>query len=60
MGAAASTFLNIGPAFGFAGPFGTYERFPESTKVVIILLMWIGRIEIFPVLVLLTPSFWRS
>jgi trk system potassium uptake protein TrkH len=60
MGAAASTFLNIGPAFGAAGPFGTYDIFAPSTKVVMILLMWIGRIEIIPVLVLFTKSFWTS
>ncbi|MXR51096.1 TrkH family potassium uptake protein [Halovenus sp. WSH3] len=60
MGAAASTFLNIGPAFGAAGPFGTYDIFPTSTKVVMILLMWIGRIEIIPVLVLFTKAFWTS
>jgi trk system potassium uptake protein len=60
MGAAAATFLNIGPAFGIAGPFGTYEAFPTSTKLVMIVLMWIGRIEVVPVLVLLTRAFWRS
>ncbi len=60
MGAAASTFLNIGPAFGSAGPFGTYDVFPTSTKVVMIVLMWIGRIEIIPVLVLFTKAFWTS
>ncbi|EMA44143.1 TrkH family potassium uptake protein [Halococcus saccharolyticus] len=60
MGAAASTFLNIGPAFGLAGPYGSYEAFPVSTKLVMIVLMWIGRIEIVPVLVLFTTAFWRS
>ncbi|MFD1514857.1 TrkH family potassium uptake protein [Halomarina rubra] len=60
MGAAASTFLNIGPAFGFAGPYGSYEPFPDSTKLVMVAMMWVGRIEIFPVLTLLTRSFWRS
>ncbi|MEE6210364.1 TrkH family potassium uptake protein [Salarchaeum sp. III] len=60
MGAAASTFLNIGPAFGLAGPLESYESFPLSTKLVMTVLMWIGRIEIVPVLVLLTPTFWRS
>ncbi len=57
--AAASTFFNIGPAFGRAGPFGTYAGFSRSSKVLMTLLMWIGRIEIIPVLVLLTPNFWR-
>ncbi|MFC7212339.1 TrkH family potassium uptake protein [Natronoarchaeum sp. GCM10025321] len=60
LGAAASTFLNIGPAFGPAGPYGTYDVFSMTTKTGMVLWMWIGRIEIIPVLVLLTPSFWRS
>ncbi|ARS89064.1 TrkH family potassium uptake protein [Natrarchaeobaculum aegyptiacum] len=60
LGAAASTFLNIGPAFGPAGPYGTYDVFPTTTKAAMIVVMWVGRIEIIPVLVLLTPSFWRS
>jgi trk system potassium uptake protein TrkH len=60
MGAAASTFLNIGPAFGLAGPFDTYANFPRTTRTVMIVLMWIGRIEIIPVLVLFTRAFWTS
>lgn len=60
LGAAASTFLNIGPAFGPAGPYGTYDVFPTTTKAAMIVVMWVGRIEIIPVLVLLTPTFWRS
>ncbi|MDY6764813.1 MAG: TrkH family potassium uptake protein [Halobacteria archaeon] len=60
MGAAASTFLNIGPAFGIAGPFGSYDAFANTTKIFMVLLMWIGRIEILPILVLLTPAYWRS
>ncbi|AZH24889.1 TrkH family potassium uptake protein [Haloplanus aerogenes] len=60
MGAAASTFFNVGPAFGIAGPLESYAPFPPSTKLAMTFLMWIGRIEIIPVLVLLTPSYWRS
>lgn len=60
MSAAASTFLNIGPAFGLAGPYGTYAGFSDLTKLVMVVLMWVGRIEIVPVLVLFTPAFWRS
>lgn len=59
MGAAAATFLNIGPAFGVAGPFGSYEPYSRSTKLLMTVLMWVGRIETLPVLVVLTPSFWR-
>ncbi|WP_336023478.1 TrkH family potassium uptake protein [Halobellus salinisoli] len=60
MSAVSATFFNVGPAFGIAGPLASYESFPASTKLVMVFLMWIGRIEIIPVLVLLTPSFWRS
>jgi trk system potassium uptake protein TrkH len=60
MGAAASTFFNVGPGFGIAGPFASYNPFPWSTKLLMTFLMWLGRIEIIPVLVLLTPSYWRS
>ncbi|TYT63187.1 TrkH family potassium uptake protein [Natrialba swarupiae] len=60
LGAAASIFLNIGPAFGMAGPMDNYAGFPTSSRAVMIVMMWIGRIEIVPVLVLLLPAFWRS
>ena len=60
LSATAATFFNIGPAFGLAGPFNSYSPFSELTKAVMILLMYVGRIEIIPVLVLFTPSFWRS
>ena len=60
MGAAATTFLNIGPAFGAAGPYGTFASFSMTTRGVMVVLMWIGRIEIIPVLVLFTRAFWTS
>ncbi|WP_049928103.1 TrkH family potassium uptake protein [Halopiger goleimassiliensis] len=60
LSAAASIFLNIGPAFERAGPMNSYAWFPASSRLVMIVMMWIGRIEIIPVLVLLTPAFWKS
>ncbi len=60
LSAAASIFLNIGPAFGRAGPYDNYLVFSTSTRSVMIVMMWIGRIEIIPVLVLLLPAYWRS
>lgn len=60
MSASAATFFNIGPAFGIAGPMGSYEGFSNATKIAMTLMMWIGRIEIIPVLVILTPAYWRS
>lgn len=60
MGASAATLLNVGPAFGVAGPFENYGGFSEPTKVAMIVMMWVGRLEIIPVLVLFTAAFWRD
>ncbi|MFU8867712.1 TrkH family potassium uptake protein [Natronococcus sp.] len=60
MGASASIFLNIGPAFERAGPMDNYAGFSVTSRAVMVVMMWIGRIEIIPVLVLLTPAFWKS
>ncbi|WP_255148862.1 TrkH family potassium uptake protein [Halorarius halobius] len=60
MGAAASTVLNIGPAFGPAGPYGSYAVFPRSSLLAMTALMWVGRIEFIPVLVLFTRRFWTG
>ncbi|MBD0338027.1 MAG: TrkH family potassium uptake protein [Thermoleophilia bacterium] len=58
--AAATTLGNVGPAFGFAGPFGSFEPFSNFSKAVMIVLMWLGRLEIVPVLVLFTRRYWRT
>jgi trk system potassium uptake protein TrkH len=57
--ASAATLGNGGSAFGFAGPMGTFEPFSDVSKVVMIVLMWVGRLEIIPVAVLLTRNYWR-
>jgi trk system potassium uptake protein TrkH len=55
----AATLGNIGPGFGVIGPMGNYLAFSPESKLFMCLLMWIGRLEILPVLVLLTPAYWR-
>ncbi len=60
LGAAAACLGNVGPAFGFAGPFGSYEPFSDLSTGVLTGLMWLGRLEIIPVAVLLTRSYWRA
>jgi trk system potassium uptake protein TrkH len=60
MGAAAATLGNVGPGFGFAGPFGSYESFSGFSKTVMIALMWMGRVEIIPIIVLFTRNYWRA
>lgn len=58
--AAAATLGNVGPSFGFAGPTGSYAPFSDVSKGILISLMWLGRLEILPVLVLLTRAYWRA
>ena len=58
--ASATTLGNVGPAFGFAGPMGSFEPFSDLSKVTMITLMWLGRLEIIPVAVLVTRSYWRA
>jgi trk system potassium uptake protein TrkH len=60
LGAAAACLGNVGPAFGFAGPLGSYDPFSDLSKGVLTGLMWLGRLEIIPVAVLLTRSYWRA
>jgi trk system potassium uptake protein TrkH len=60
IGAAAACLGNVGPAFGFAGPMGSYAGFSDVSKGILSTLMWLGRIEIVPVVVLLTRSYWRA
>jgi trk system potassium uptake protein TrkH len=57
--AAATTLGNVGPALGAAGPIGTFEGFSDVSTVTMTILMWVGRLEIVPVVVLLTRRYWR-
>jgi trk system potassium uptake protein TrkH len=60
MSAVAATLGNVGPGFGVVGPMNSYLGFPATSKLLMIFLMWLGRLEILPVLVLLTGAYWRS
>ncbi|WP_277553165.1 TrkH family potassium uptake protein [Halobaculum limi] len=57
--AAATTLGNVGPGFGIIGPMGGYLAFSDVSTLFMVFLMWIGRLEIIPVLVCLTPEYWR-
>jgi trk/ktr system potassium uptake protein len=57
---AATTLGNVGPAFGFAGPMGSFDPFSDVSALVAIVLMWAGRLEIIPIAVLLTRTYWRG
>lgn len=57
---AATTIANVGPGLGpIIGPAGTFQPLPDAAKWVMTLTMLIGRLEVFTMLVLLTPGFWR-
>jgi len=58
--AAATTLGNVGPGLGIAGPMGSFEPYSEPSKLVMIALMWFGRLEIIPIVVLLTRNYWRA
>ena len=60
LGAVAATLGNIGPGIGAVGPAENYAHFPVFGKWFLSFLMLIGRLELFTVLVILTPSFWRK
>lgn len=57
--AVSATFNNIGPGLGMVGPAGNFSQFSVLSKIVMIFDMLAGRLEIFPLLVLITPSTWR-
>ena len=58
--AVSSTLNNIGPGLGTVGPTQNYGHFSVGSKLLFIFLMMLGRLEIFPILVLLIPRFWRD
>ena len=58
--AVAATLNNIGPGFGIVGATKNYVNFTWPTKLLFIWLMMLGRLEIFVILVLFVPAFWRA
>ena len=53
-------FNNIGPGLGLCGPAGNFAFFSPLAKVVLCIDMLLGRLELYPMLVLLMPSTWRK
>ncbi|MCM4154814.1 potassium transporter TrkG [Gramella sp. AN32] len=60
IGGAASTLGNVGPAFGGLSPVNNFDMLPDLGKWWCAFLMLIGRLELFTVLIILTPFFWRN
>jgi trk system potassium uptake protein TrkH len=58
---AASSISNVGPGLGeMIGPNGNYKALPDLSKWILAAGMLLGRLELFAVLVLFFPSFWRN
>ncbi|SMP76953.1 trk system potassium uptake protein TrkH [Neorhodopirellula lusitana] len=57
--AVAATLNNIGPGLGVVGATRNYAGFSQGAKLLFVWLMMLGRVEIFSVLLLFVPSFWR-
>ena len=54
-----SCFNNVGPAFGMAGPVGNYSLYQPVLKLLLCAGMLLGRLEIYPMLLLFVPAAWR-
>jgi trk system potassium uptake protein TrkH len=59
IGAVAATLGNIGPGIGNVGPALNYSEIHMAGKWFLSFLMLVGRLELFTVLVLFSPLFWR-
>lgn len=58
--AVAACFNNIGPGFGVVGPMGSYADFSIFSKIVLTISMLLGRLEIFPLIIVAMPATWSK
>ena len=60
IGSVATSLGNIGPGIGDVGPYDNFAGLPDITKWILAFLMLLGRLELFTILILFTPYFWRK
>ena len=60
LSAVVSCFNNVGPGLGAVGPAGSYADYSVLSKLLLSMAMLMGRLEIYPMLVALSPSVWRK
>jgi trk system potassium uptake protein TrkH len=58
--AVAATLGNVGPGLGGVGPSSNYAWLPGAAKFILIICMWLGRLELFTVLMMFSPRFWQG
>jgi len=59
-GAVATCLGNVGPGIGQVGPMDNFSFFSPSAKVFLSFIMLLGRLELYTILILFTPYFWRA
>lgn len=59
VGVVATSLGNVGPAIGRVGPVDNFAHFSDMAKWILSFLMLLGRLELFTILVLLSPYFWK-
>jgi len=59
LSAVATNMGTVGPGLGLVGPMANYLWVPAGGKIVLIICMLVGRLELFTVLALLAPAFWK-
>ncbi len=59
LSAALTAVSNVGPGLGAVGPTETFAHFPDLVKLLLCFGMLAGRLEVFTLLILLSPGFWR-
>ena len=57
--ASLACISNVGPGLNLVGPYGSYAMYSSFSKFILSLVMIIGRLELFPILVLFSPTTWR-
>lgn len=57
--AVAATLGNVGPGLGGVGPSLNYSLLPGAAKFILIICMWLGRLELFTVFMIFFPRFWK-
>lgn len=60
MGGVAATMGGVGPGLGLVGPMDNYGHFPAAGKWVFSLLMLMGRLELYTLMIIAYPSFWKK
>ena len=58
--AALACISNIGPGFEAVGPYACYAGFSAFSKIILTIIMMLGRLEILPVLILFSPKTWKK